>query len=280
MPRAASNIVSPLIAIRPRSGRRMPAIALTTEVLPAPDRPKSAVTPSPASNDAERRKSPRLRPMSSESIFAVDAARSAAHQDLGKVERGEREQYRQHAQAHRRGVTGRRLRIGVDRERQRPRFARDVRHEGDRCAELAKASREREQRAGDDAGKREWQRHGEKHSHPARAERARGGLELSVYRLERKPDRAHHQREPHDGGGERGAGPSEREDDAEPLLEDLAERPAPPEEKQQEESYDDGRQYQRQVDHRIEEDLTRKARACQDVGHRHSERQADENAPE
>src|SRR5215467_11849103 len=176
MPRPASNIVSPPISIRPRSGRRIPAIALTTEVLPAPERPKSAVTPSPASNEAARRKSPRLRPMSSDSIFAVNPARRTAHQDLGKVERSEGEHYREHAQAQRRGVSGRSLRVGVDRERQRARLAGNVRHEGDGRAELAQASREGEEHAGDDAGKRERERHGKEDTHPPRAERARGSL--------------------------------------------------------------------------------------------------------
>src|SRR5262245_51760305 len=101
----------------------MPAIAFTTEVLPAPARRKSAVTPSPASNDAARRKLPRLRPMSSESIFAVNPARRAAHQDLGNVEGSEGEQYREHAQAHRRRIALRRLRKRIDGERQRARLA-------------------------------------------------------------------------------------------------------------------------------------------------------------
>src|SRR5262245_60161871 len=103
MPRPASNTVSPLMAMRPRSGRRVPAMALTTEVLPAPERPKSAVTPSPASNDAARRKSPNSRSTSTNSIFACDPARRAAHQDFGDVQGSERKQHGDDAQPYRSG---------------------------------------------------------------------------------------------------------------------------------------------------------------------------------
>src|SRR5262245_19839923 len=104
MPRAASNTVSPLMAMRPRSGRRIPAMALITEVLPAPERPKSAVTPSPASNEAARRKSPSSRSISSESIFSGYPSRGTAHQEFGDIEGGERQQHRDDAQTHRRRV--------------------------------------------------------------------------------------------------------------------------------------------------------------------------------
>src|SRR2546421_228917 len=45
--------------MRPRSGRISPATALTSEVLPDPERPNSAVRPAPLSKAASRRKSPR-----------------------------------------------------------------------------------------------------------------------------------------------------------------------------------------------------------------------------
>src|SRR5882672_720482 len=153
MPSSAANTVSPLISMRPRSGRRMPAMALTTEVLPAPDRPNSAVTPSPVWNEAERLQAPSLRSTSTDSIFLAHyPARRAAHQDFRYVERGERQQHRDDAQAHRGRVARRGLRVRVDRERQRARLARNVGNEGDGRAELAQAAREGEQHAGDHAG--------------------------------------------------------------------------------------------------------------------------------
>src|SRR5882762_9164787 len=145
------------MVMRPRSGRRIPAMALTTEVLPAPERPKSAVTPSPASNEAARRKSPNPRSMWTESIFPCYPPRGAAHHDFRNIERGKRQQHRDDAQAHRSLVASWSLRIGIDRERQRARLAGDVRHERDRRAELAEAAREGEQHPGDDAGKRQGQ---------------------------------------------------------------------------------------------------------------------------
>ena len=54
-------------------------------------------------------------------------------------------------------------------------------------------------------------------------------LQAPVDRLDREADRPHHQREAHDGAGERRAGPAEGEDDAEGLVEQGADRPAPAE---------------------------------------------------
>src|SRR5215831_18642644 len=280
MPRAASNIVSPLIAMRPRSGRRIPAMALTTEVLPAPERPKSAVTPSPPSNAAARRNSPRLRSTSSESIVASYAARGAPHHDFGEIQRGEREHDREHAQTQRRGVARRDLGVGVDRKRQRARLAGDVRYEGDGRAELSEATRKRQEHTGDDARERKRERHGEKDAHPPCPKRARRVLERAVYGLEREPDRAHHQRKAHDPCRERSAGPAESDHDAEPLLEDLAERAATTEQQQQEIAHHDRRQHQRQVHGRVEQRLARKARAREDIGDCYREREADDDAPE
>ena len=92
---------------------------------------------------------------------------------------------------------------------------------------LAKA----QDHAGDDAGSDERQRHG--HEHPDRIGAERGGciLEPAVDRLDRQPDRPHHQRKAHDGAGECGAGPAEGEDDAEVLGEECADRSAAAEER-------------------------------------------------
>src|SRR5882672_581616 len=174
MPRPLSNTGSPSIVMRPRSGRRMPAMALTTEVLPAPERPKSAVTPSPTRNEAASRKPPSVRSMSTDSIFfASYPARSAAHQDFRNVQRGKRQKHRYEAQSHRRLVARRRLRKGIDRERQGARLAGNVRHEGDGRAEFTEAAREGEQHAGDEARKSQGQRHGEKYAGRACSQSAR-----------------------------------------------------------------------------------------------------------
>src|SRR6185503_13226969 len=129
IPRSLSNTGSPLMTIRPRSGRRMPAMALTTEVLPAPERPKRAVMPSPASKAALRRKLPRRRSMSSLRVIARDPAGGAAYQHFGREQgrQRERDRYERHAQGLR--VARRRLRVGIDREGQGAGLAGNVRYE-------------------------------------------------------------------------------------------------------------------------------------------------------
>ena len=71
-----------------------------------------------------------------------------------------------------------------------------------------------EHHAGDDAGQRERQRHGEERPEPVGAERRRGVFEPPVDRLERQPDGANQQRKRHHAAGQRRAGPAEREHDA------------------------------------------------------------------
>ena len=56
------------------------------------------------------------------------------------------------------------------------------------------------------------------------AERRGGVFEPAIDRLEREPDRPHHQRKAHDAAGQRRAGPAEREDDAEMIVEKGADR--------------------------------------------------------
>src|SRR5262245_14421986 len=280
MLRSVSNKVSPLMSMRPRAGRRRPAMAFTTEVLPAPDRPKSAVTPSPPSNDAARRNSPSPRSMSTDSIFTRNPTCRPAHQDLGEIQSTEREQHGEHAQAQRRRVAGRSLRIGVARKRQRARLPRNVRNEGNGRAELPEAPRKGKQYSRNNPGKGERQRHREEHSHPACAQGTRRGLEPTIDQLEREPDRANHQREAHDACRERRAGPTECNDNAEPLLEDFADGAATAEEKQQEKPHHNRRQHQRQVNRRVEQRLAREGGAGEDVGDRDREGQADEHAPE
>ena len=130
---------APSSTIRPRSGRSSPAIALITVVLPAPERPNSAVTPSPAvKRDLERRarragaarstssircrepSGPRGRASSSEASIA---AKASADRDQGQAQGA--------------GFAAGDLGEGVDRRGQGLGLARDVGDEGDGGAELA-----------------------------------------------------------------------------------------------------------------------------------------------
>ena len=80
-------------------------------------------------------------------------------------------------------------------------------------------------------------------------------LEPRVDRLDRQTDGAHQQRKAHHRAGQRRAGPAEGEDDAEMLVEEGADRPAPAERDQQQVAGDDRRQDQRQVHQRVEQAL-------------------------
>ena len=103
----------------------------------------------------------------------------------------------------------------VDRGRQCLRLAGDVRDEGDRRAEFAEGAGERQHHAGEDAGQDSGRVTSGKPRRAAPSVPA-ASSRPPVDRVERQPDRAHHQRKAHDGAGERRAGPAEREDDAEP----------------------------------------------------------------
>src|SRR6266851_5284535 len=105
MPRLVSVKTSPSTAIRPRSGRRRPAIALISEVLPAPERPKSAVSPPVLSNAASSTKLPKWWVTATLSISEpVCATRRALDQHLGNEERGERDRDRYQGQPKRREI--------------------------------------------------------------------------------------------------------------------------------------------------------------------------------
>jgi hypothetical protein len=77
MPSAESNSTTPLMRIAPRRGRVMPAIALTTVVLPAPDRPNSPTIGASAANLTARSNDPSLASMST-SITSPARARRAS----------------------------------------------------------------------------------------------------------------------------------------------------------------------------------------------------------
>ena len=94
--------------------------------------------------------------------------------------------------------------------------------------------------------------------HPERrgAERPGRLLEPPVDGLDRQAHGADHQREPHDGAGQRRPGPAEREGDAEFGIEPAADRPAPAEGQQQQIAGHDGRQDQREMNDRVEQPLS------------------------
>src|SRR3954471_12814727 len=155
--------------MRPDWGHARPAIRLSTVLLPAPERPKSAVTPPPVVNAASSAKAPTWQRTSNSSIAAGGAHGGAPHQDFGSHERRERQDDRENAQAQRLRVASGHLGKGVDRERQRLGLARNVGYESDRGAEFAEAAGERKQHAREDTRQDERQRHACEHPDGRRA---------------------------------------------------------------------------------------------------------------
>ena len=138
--------------MRPASGRTSPAIMLTSVVLPAPDGPNSPVTGPSLSNAMARSRSPTAYAGQGRApSFPVQPACRAACEEFGRQQRRHCDHDGDDHKAQRGGVTRRRLRIGIDRGRDRLGFARDIRHEGDGRAEFAQRLGEAQQRAGDDA---------------------------------------------------------------------------------------------------------------------------------
>src|SRR6516165_2695154 len=215
MPRSVSISTDPSTTIRPLSGRISPAIALTTEVLPAPERPNNAVRPRPvrkwmsSSNAASRC----AISTSSTASFAGNASADAPRQEVCGEQRDQRQRDRNQGQPQGAGIAAWRLGEGVDRGCHGSRLARDVGHERDRRAELAEAPGKRQHHAGDDSRGDQWQGDQHEDKGPPCAERSRCLLKAAVDRVERKADRPHHQWEPHHRGGERRAGPPKGEDE-------------------------------------------------------------------
>src|SRR5216110_1332915 len=100
--------------MRPDAGRDRPAMRLNTVVLPAPERPKSAVMPWLVVNCASSRKEPAPKRALNSSIAAGGAHVSAPQQELGAHQRAEREQDRERAKAQRLGVAAGHLGEAVD----------------------------------------------------------------------------------------------------------------------------------------------------------------------
>jgi hypothetical protein len=78
----------------------------------------------------------------------------------------------------------------------------------------------------------------------------------------------------HDGAGQRGTGPAECEADAEDVVQENADRTARAEPDQQHVADHDRRQYQWQVDQRVQQRLARKPPARQQPAGCDAERQA------
>src|ERR1044072_756706 len=227
--------------MRPRSGVTSPATMLTTEVLPEPEGPNSAVTPPVASNFAVIVKSPSRFSTSTASIlFPVEARAGAPREPFGKNQCDERDDDRDDDKPPGCRVRVGNLSVGIDRGRDGLCFARNVRDKRDRGAELAEGLGETQHHAGNDAGKRERQCHGGEHQKSVCAERPSRVLELRVDGLDREPDRPYQQGKAHHAAGQRRAGPAEREHDAEPISEKGADHAAPAEPDQQQISGYDG----------------------------------------
>ena len=140
---------TPLIRMQPRSGLVIPAIALITLVLPAPERPNKPDDRRLGRKfDGEAERAQLLLDVNVDHRACSSRERRVSHSDVASatIDRMTAMMLRRKRLA----FAARNLRERVDGQRQRLRFARDVGHEGDRRAEFAQPARERQQRSGDD----------------------------------------------------------------------------------------------------------------------------------
>src|SRR3954447_5915427 len=153
---AESNSSVPLQRMRPRSGVTSPATMLIIEVLPEPDGPNSAVTPSAASNFAAMLKSPSCFSTSTTSMSAtVQSSAGTPRQPLGGDQRDERDNDRNDREPSGRCIAAGDLQIGIDRRRDGLRLTRNIGDKRDGGAEFAERLGEAQHHAGDDAGQGE-----------------------------------------------------------------------------------------------------------------------------
>src|SRR3954468_991362 len=242
--------------MRPRSGVTSPAIMLTSVLLPAPEGPNRAVTPLAVAKYALTVNSPRRFSTSTLStLLSVKAHAGPAGQPFGEHERHQRNRDRDQHQASGRRIAAGGLCESIDCGGNRLRFTWDVGDKRDSCAELAERLRKAEHAAGEQTRQRERQRYRRKNAQPVGAERCGGLLELLIDRLDGEPDRAHQQWKAHNAAGERGAGPAEREHDAEIVGQERADRSAPAKRNEQQIAGDDRRQHQRQGNDAVEQSL-------------------------
>src|SRR5690349_19313638 len=132
MPLRESNHVSSFSAMRPWAPPYPPASRLTTVLLPQPESPNSASTPGgAASKVTPSRNAPRARETFTLSIgLFPQPASQRARKQLGGEQAAKPQHEGQQRQPRGGGIAIRRLQRGVQRQRQRARFAGDVRHEG------------------------------------------------------------------------------------------------------------------------------------------------------
>src|SRR6201988_573436 len=134
---AVSSSTSPSSSMRPRAGVDNPDRTETSVDLPAPDRPKRAVTPGVgAENSTSSEKSPRSRLHENSSMSGAQAAAHAARQPFGQQQADKPQRYGQRRDPQRRSVAVGGLDRGVQRERQGARLARNIGHESDDGAEF------------------------------------------------------------------------------------------------------------------------------------------------
>ena len=104
-----------------------------------------------------------------------------------------------------------RLHRGVDRQRHRRGLAGNVAGQHQRRAELAERAREGEHEPGQDAVAGQRQRHLQRRPPLRAAERVGRSLEVAIDRLDRRPRRAHEQRQRHHRGRDHRRVPGERD---------------------------------------------------------------------
>src|SRR5947209_9733819 len=162
---AESNSSVPLTAMRPRSGVKRPAIMLTIDVLPEPEGPNRAVTPSGVSNFTATLKSPSCFSTSTTSMSApVQPGAGAPREPFGRNKRDQRDDDCYNDEPRSRRIAAGDLQIGIDRRREGLGFARNIRHERNGSAEFAERFGKTQHHAGDDAGDGQRQCHSEKHA--------------------------------------------------------------------------------------------------------------------
>src|SRR5262245_47928528 len=132
-----SNRSRPLHRMRPRSGAISPAIMLTTEVLPEPEGPNSAM----ARLALSKRTTTENRPSCFSTLISITSTpvqpgAGAAREPCREHEREERHRDRHDDETQRRGVAARHLGEAVDRRRDGLRLARNVGDERDGGAEF------------------------------------------------------------------------------------------------------------------------------------------------
>ncbi len=182
--------------MRPASGRTSPARHCSVRVLPAPDGPKSATTPSPALHSTSS-----VKPGSDLRMRDLEPARHAARAPRrladDQHEAGQRGEHRHQAE---RLAALARLHRGVDGERHGRGPARDVARQHQGGAELAERAREGEHEPGQDPVAGQRQRHLERGAQLRAAEGVGRALEIAVHRLDGRAHRAHQERQRHHGG--------------------------------------------------------------------------------